>query len=182
MYVSHWASTNIRRHRTKISRQGDLATGTCPFLVYLHSFLTSALDRVEWLASRADSGVPRGFNPPPPPKFRSFAKAEPNSQFRGMYIRNNLIRIWVSLICKLSGTPVYGATAPRSPFCLPSIHNWIFFTNKISSFIQHVPLHGNTARFKIAYVLIVLLKFYLLNYERINLWAKILYNIRIFSK
>jgi hypothetical protein len=31
-----------------------------------------------------------------PPKFRSFAKAEPNSQFRGIYIRNNPIRIWVS--------------------------------------------------------------------------------------
>jgi hypothetical protein len=28
-----------------------------------------------------------GFNPPPP-KFRSFDKAEPNSQFRGKYIRN----------------------------------------------------------------------------------------------
>jgi hypothetical protein len=43
--------------------------------------------------------------PPPPPKFRSFAKAEPNSQFRGIYICNKLIRIWVSFICKLSGTP-----------------------------------------------------------------------------
>jgi hypothetical protein len=31
-----------------------------------------------------------GVKPPPPP---SFAKAEPNSQFRGKYIRNNLIRI-----------------------------------------------------------------------------------------
>jgi hypothetical protein len=41
---------------------------------------------------------------PPPPKFRSFDKAEPNSQFRGKYISNNLIRIRVSLICKLSGT------------------------------------------------------------------------------
>jgi hypothetical protein len=35
----------------------------------------------------------------------SFDKAEPNSQFHGKYICNNLIRIWVSLICKLSGTP-----------------------------------------------------------------------------
>jgi hypothetical protein len=34
--------------------------------------------------------------PPQPPKFRSFAKAAPNSQFLGIYIRNNLIRIWVS--------------------------------------------------------------------------------------
>jgi hypothetical protein len=33
-----------------------------------------------------------------PPKFRSFDKAEPNSQFRGKYIRNNLTRIWLSLI------------------------------------------------------------------------------------
>jgi hypothetical protein len=31
----------------------------------------------------------------PPPKFRSFEKAGPNSQFRGMYICNNLIRKWV---------------------------------------------------------------------------------------
>jgi hypothetical protein len=40
-----------------------------------------------------------------PPKFRSFSKSKPNSQFRGLYIRNNLIRIWVSFICKSSGTP-----------------------------------------------------------------------------
>jgi hypothetical protein len=53
-------------------------------------------------------GVPKGGlggSTPPPPKFRSFAKAEPNSQFRGIYTRNNLIIIWVSFICKLSGTP-----------------------------------------------------------------------------
>jgi hypothetical protein len=43
-----------------------------------------------------------------PLKFRSFDKAGPNSQFRGKYIRNNLIRIRVSLICKLSGTPDQG--------------------------------------------------------------------------
>ena len=34
----------------------------------------------------------------PPPKFRSFDKAEPNFQFRGKYIRNNLTRIRLSLI------------------------------------------------------------------------------------
>jgi hypothetical protein len=34
----------------------------------------------------------------PKKKFRSFNKAELNSQFRGKYIRNNLIRIQVSLI------------------------------------------------------------------------------------
>jgi hypothetical protein len=46
-----------------------------------------------------------GVQPPSPPKFRSFDKAEPNSQFLGKYIRYNLIRIRVSPICKLSGTP-----------------------------------------------------------------------------
>jgi hypothetical protein len=80
-------------------------------------------------------GVPRGGvqTPLPPPKFRSYDKAEPNSQFRRKYIRNNLTRIRVPLICKLSGTPDYGATAPRSPFSLPSVLNWICWTppNKI---------------------------------------------------
>jgi hypothetical protein len=72
-------------------------------------------------------GVPKGGlgGSTPLPKFRSFAKAEPNSQFRGIYLRNNLIRIWVSFICKLSGTLDYGAIVPRSPFSLPSILNWI---------------------------------------------------------
>jgi hypothetical protein len=49
-----------------------------------------------------------------PPIFRYCDNAEPNSQFRGIYIRNNLIRIRGSLIYKLSGTPDWGATAPRS--------------------------------------------------------------------
>jgi hypothetical protein len=40
-----------------------------------------------------------------PPKFRSFENAGPNSQFCGIYIYNNLIRIRVSLIYKLSETP-----------------------------------------------------------------------------
>jgi hypothetical protein len=62
-----------------------------------------------------------GVQTPPPPKFRSFEKAWPISQFRGIYICNNLSRIWVSFICKLSGTPDWGATAPRYPFSLPSI-------------------------------------------------------------
>jgi hypothetical protein len=55
------------------------------------------------------SGVPKGrgvvWGVQTPMKFRSFDKAELNSQFRGKYIPNNLIRIWVSLNYKLSGTP-----------------------------------------------------------------------------
>jgi hypothetical protein len=46
-----------------------------------------------------------GVHPPPTPKFRSFEKAEPNSQFRGKYIHYNLIRIRFSLIYILSRTP-----------------------------------------------------------------------------
>jgi hypothetical protein len=40
-----------------------------------------------------------------PPKFRSFEKGEPNSQFLGKYIRYSLITIRVSPICKWKGTP-----------------------------------------------------------------------------
>ena len=39
-----------------------------------------------------------GVKPPPGPKFRSFNKAEPNSQIRGKFICNNLTRIRLSLI------------------------------------------------------------------------------------
>jgi hypothetical protein len=46
-----------------------------------------------------------GVQTPHPPKFWSFYKAEPNSLFCGKYIRNNIIRIRVSLICKVSETP-----------------------------------------------------------------------------
>jgi hypothetical protein len=49
----------------------------------------------------------------PPLKFRSFDKAEPNSQFCGIYIRNNLIRIRVSFIRKLNGTPYSGLPPPN---------------------------------------------------------------------
>jgi hypothetical protein len=42
---------------------------------------------------------------PPPPKLRSFYKANLNSQFLEKYIRNYVIRTRISLICKLSGTP-----------------------------------------------------------------------------
>jgi hypothetical protein len=56
------------------------------------------------------SGVPRGRRTgfggfKTPQQFRSFDKAEPNSQFRGKYIRNSvIIIIRVPLVCKLSGT------------------------------------------------------------------------------
>jgi hypothetical protein len=56
------------------------------------------------------SGVPKGRwggTPPPPTQrnFRTFAKAEPNSQFRGISVCNNLIRTRASFIYKLSETP-----------------------------------------------------------------------------
>ena len=67
-----------------------------------HSFLMLTADGGEWSASfyfRAVAYRGRGFGVfKPPPKFLSFDKAEPNSQFRGKYIRNNLTRIRLSLI------------------------------------------------------------------------------------
>jgi hypothetical protein len=45
-----------------------------------------------------------GVQTPPHQKFQNFAKAEPNSQHRGIYIRNNVIRIRVSFIFKMSET------------------------------------------------------------------------------
>jgi hypothetical protein len=56
------------------------------------------------VAYRGGGGVLRGSNPPSP-KFQSFDKVELKFQFHGKYSCNNLIRIWVSLICKLSRTP-----------------------------------------------------------------------------
>jgi hypothetical protein len=73
----------------------------------------------------------------PLPKFRSVDEAEPNSQFRGRCIRNNVIKIRVSLICKLSGTTDWGATAPRSPFTLPSVLNWICWNPAKNSWARH---------------------------------------------
>jgi hypothetical protein len=59
-------------------------------------------DNLEAVAYRGRGGL---NHPPLPLKFQSFNEAEPNFQFHGKYIRNILIRIWVSLICKLSRTP-----------------------------------------------------------------------------
>jgi hypothetical protein len=58
--------------------------------------------------------------------FRSFDKAEPNSQFRGKCIRDSLIKIRVLLVCKLSGTPDQGATDPRPPLGLPYLIKLFF--------------------------------------------------------
>jgi hypothetical protein len=77
-------------------------------LLTLYSVLIGHVFRIDWLitcVSVAYRGGFWGIQSPLSPKFRSFEKAEQNSQFRGKYIRNNLIRIQVSLICKLSGTP-----------------------------------------------------------------------------
>jgi hypothetical protein len=52
-----------------------------------------------------------------------FDKAEPNSLSRGIgilvYFRNNLIRIWVSFICKLSETPDEGLPPPDTRSLCP---------------------------------------------------------------
>jgi hypothetical protein len=82
------------------------------------------------------SGVPRR-------EFRNFDKAEPNSKFRQDYIHNNLIRIRGSLICKLSGTPDYGAAAPRSPFSTEFVESPL-----LNSWLRHCPLILSSAHGK----------------------------------
>jgi hypothetical protein len=72
-------------------------SSTCPYIPITFAVPYGIPHRGHSVAYRG--GV--GFNPP---KFRSFGKAKPNSQFRGKYIRNNIIRMRVLLICKLSGT------------------------------------------------------------------------------
>jgi hypothetical protein len=102
-------STTYCSIATQIHCAMELIQTTKKFQVFME------LERLASYLERADiSGVPRrGGVPisplpsprPPPKKILSFDKAEPNSQFRGKYIRNNLIRIRISLICKLNGTP-----------------------------------------------------------------------------
>jgi hypothetical protein len=60
------------------------------------TFITegNAFQRLHVAVHDTNSGVPRGVVrgfKPPPPKFRSFDNAKPNSQFRGKYIRNCLL-------------------------------------------------------------------------------------------
>jgi hypothetical protein len=107
----HFSLTQARINSENTARFKDSLNGTSKQIspnIGSTTFLkcqykcTLSLDRFlyHW---RTQGGV-WGFKPPPP-KFRSFEKAWPNSQFRGIYICNNLIRIRVSLIYKLSETP-----------------------------------------------------------------------------
>jgi hypothetical protein len=61
--------------------------------------------RMGWTSAVEYRGGIWGVQTPPPHQILSSDKPAPNSLFRGKYILNNLTRIWVSLICKLSGTP-----------------------------------------------------------------------------
>jgi hypothetical protein len=79
------------------------------------------------------------FKPPPlPPEIPKFYQSWAEFPVPWNIHPNNLIRIWVSFICKLSGTPDQGATAPRCPFSLPSIIKWICWTPpKKNSWARH---------------------------------------------
>jgi hypothetical protein len=70
------------------------------------------------------SGVPTGGvgEGVSPPKFRSFDKAVPNSQFRGKYVRNNLTSIRVSLI--------FFSCFMKRPLRQLSPPQWCFFLSK----------------------------------------------------
>jgi hypothetical protein len=100
------ATADPRGHQTCWLVNTSLKSTVLPSVLTTYEF---------WLDfGQLSSGVPGGGGGYHT-KFRSFDKAEPNSQFCGKYIRNNLIRILVSLICKLVGTPNQGATAPQIP-------------------------------------------------------------------
>jgi hypothetical protein len=75
-----------------------------PMPLPLHINLCHVQDVTDWLLRqwRTEEGF-EGFTPPP--RNSEVDKAEPNSQFHGKYICNNLIRIQISLIFKFSGTP-----------------------------------------------------------------------------
>jgi len=64
--------------------------------VILQQFLTQSTKPIYTCIQRRTGGV--WVFKPPTPKFWNFDKAEPNSQFRGIYIRNNLTTIRLSLI------------------------------------------------------------------------------------
>jgi hypothetical protein len=97
----------------------------------------------EMLEQLLSSGAPKGgLGGSTTPNSEVLPKLRPTFQFREIYIRNNLIIIWFSFICKLCETPDWGATAPRSPFSMPSVLNWICWTppEKISwvcRWLQH---------------------------------------------
>jgi hypothetical protein len=79
----------------------ELAVCVSSVLFVMKKFVTVTLN--QW-CTRWGVGV---LKQPPSPaaKFLHFEKAEPNSQFYGKYIHNNIITILVSLICKLRGIP-----------------------------------------------------------------------------
>ena len=92
----------------------------------------------------------------PPPKFRSFDKAEPNFQFRGKYIRNNLTRIRLS--------PIFWVVSWKA---LPASYDppkWYFFSLQGMTWRKHkVP--------KIKKILPYEMKFLVPNYSCLqNLW------------
>jgi hypothetical protein len=87
----------LRHCVTSRKDTGSISDGvTVIFHWHNPSGRTVTLGLNQW---RTEGGL-GGSNPPP-----RNSEAEPNSEIRGKLIRNNLIRIQVSLICKLSGTP-----------------------------------------------------------------------------
>jgi hypothetical protein len=100
--ISYINIENTTEHKLYNEKISDTCSG---FSYYMWADCTVIQRFSQW---RTEGGI-WVVQTPLPPKFRSFDKAEPNSQFRGKYTRNNLIRIWGSLICKLIGTPGFAA-------------------------------------------------------------------------
>ena len=72
---------------------GPMLCKIVPCIMITFGYSSFKVSCVQWRTEGGVWGVQT-----PPPKFRSFDKDEPNSQFRGKYIHNNLTRIRLSLI------------------------------------------------------------------------------------
>jgi hypothetical protein len=97
--TDHWINKDINFNFILISVLSIL------YCFYYNQQMHNYISQQYLFISYKVSGVPKGVwgIQPPPTKFRSFDKAELNSQFRGKNIHNDPKRIRVSLICKLSG-------------------------------------------------------------------------------
>jgi hypothetical protein len=74
------------------------------------------------------SGVPRRVCLNPPPKFRSFAKAEPNSQFRGITSATTLSEYEFHSFANWVEPLTRGLLPPDPHFLCPQSSNWICWT------------------------------------------------------
>jgi hypothetical protein len=76
-------------------------------------------------------------------KFWSFDKPEPNSQFHGKYIHNNLIKDTGFTHLQIKQNSWLGGYHPQTPFSLlPSVLNWFYWTPPL---LKKIPGYATAA-------------------------------------